>query len=494
MLHEPLIPRTPESRTLFASPAALLSCGTAAVLAGIAAVAASGGWPSWLAAGAAVLALAGAALAFRSARLAAQRAAALEEAQQTVLADLQALVAGVDRLTRGDWSGADDEPPVVVQLRHALRRIGTPDAGALRGELAALAARIAATGDRPAPAAFHADLRVTVERFANHDLTARLAGEYGPVLQPVAMCLNTGLAQVDRALQTVSALAATAAATGVAGGFSPRPALSRQSLDALSARLDAAAAMARQHAGSTRSAALDARAIRDSTTSGVSAMRQLLAAVDRLRQSSDATIAVVRSIDEIAFQTNVLALNAAVEAARAGVAGQGFAVVAEEVRRLAMRSAESARNTAEMLHASVSSAEDGVMHAQQVAVHLDRVDATVGRLGAAMTGADAVTSQQLVVLQQLTDDVAALGIPGTHGATVAAQPSHDATAVWSDHTQALHRVVGAFRVSPRTIGRASVPGTAADNTPVVPEVRGAPPGRDVIPFEDADDTEQRGPH
>ncbi len=99
---------------------------------------------------------------------------------------------------------------------------------------------------------------------------------------------------------------------------------------------------------------------------GNESMGRMNHAIQDIQKSSDETAKIIKIIDEIAFQTNLLALNAAVEAARAGEAGKGFAVVAEEVRNLAMRSAEAAKNTANMIEESVKNAKNGVDIADEV--------------------------------------------------------------------------------------------------------------------------------
>ena len=85
-----------------------------------------------------------------------------------------------------------------------------------------------------------------------------------------------------------------------------------------------------------------------------------------IEDASSRVTRIIRTIDEIAFQTNILALNAAVEAARAGEAGAGFAVVAEEVRRLAQRSAQAARDTATLIEESSDRAREGTTRLKHV--------------------------------------------------------------------------------------------------------------------------------
>jgi len=149
-------------------------------------------------------------------------------------------------------------------------------------------------------------------------------------------------------------------------------------------------AMTKQNAANAAQAKMLAAQAKASAEKGSAAMERMAGAIDDIKDSSDQTAKIIKTIDEIAFQTNLLALNAAVEAARAGEAGKGFAVVAEEVRTLAQRSAEAARNTANMIEASVRSSENGVrigreveQTLQEIAEGARKVDDLVGEIAAA---------------------------------------------------------------------------------------------------------------
>ncbi len=106
---------------------------------------------------------------------------------------------------------------------------------------------------------------------------------------------------------------------------------------------------------------------------GKKQMEQMTSAMDQINNSSSEISKIIKTIEDIAFQTNILALNAAVEAARAGSAGKGFAVVADEVRNLASKSAEASKNTAALIEATVHSVQEGAGIANETAASMERI-------------------------------------------------------------------------------------------------------------------------
>ncbi len=161
--------------------------------------------------------------------------------------------------------------------------------------------------------------------------------------------LNEGAEQVAAASHEVSS-----ASQSLAEGASRQAA----SLEETSSALEELAAMTRQNAENAREATelMDGASVivRKADLS----MDELIVKMGRATASSEETQKIIKTIDEIAFQTNLLALNAAVEAARAGEAGAGFAVVAEEVRNLAMRAAHAAKETGDLLHKTIAQIKD----------------------------------------------------------------------------------------------------------------------------------------
>ena len=132
------------------------------------------------------------------------------------------------------------------------------------------------------------------------------------------------------------------------------------SLEQTSSTLDEISSMTRQNAEHAIQMEKLIDSARDSVGKGSEAMDRMVERINAIKEASDKTAKIIRTIDEIAFQTNLLALNAAVEAARAGEAGRGFAVVAEEVRNLALRSAQAAKDTSALIEESQQRAVQGV--------------------------------------------------------------------------------------------------------------------------------------
>jgi methyl-accepting chemotaxis protein/methyl-accepting chemotaxis protein-1 (serine sensor receptor) len=125
-----------------------------------------------------------------------------------------------------------------------------------------------------------------------------------------------------------------------------------------------------------------------------------------IRESSNKVAKIIKVIDEIAFQTNILALNAAVEAARAGEAGMGFAVVAGEVRNLAQRSAQAAKDTASLLEESIARSLEGSGRVEQVAHSIASITENVARVKGMVEEVRQASGQQAQGIDQVTQAIA----------------------------------------------------------------------------------------
>ncbi len=198
------------------------------------------------------------------------------------------------------------------------------------------------------------------------------------------------------------------------------------SLEETSASLEEISSMAKNNsegAGRAKDLAQQARKAADAGTQDVEAMNHAMAAI---KASADGIAKIIKTIDEIAFQTNILALNAAVEAARAGEAGAGFAVVAEEVRALAQRSATAARETAEKIEDSVTKSRHGAEVCAKVAAGLQeitsksrQVDELVGEIARASSEQTTGISQVNQAVSQMDKVIQASAAKAEEGASVA---------------------------------------------------------------------------
>ena len=320
-----------------------------------------------------------------------------------------------------------------------------------------------------------------LDRVAARDLRVRVRGEYRGEHARIKHALNTALGQLDEALAEV-AMAAEQVAAG-AGQVSAGSQLLAQgaaeqasSLEEVSSSLQEMGAMTRQNALSARDARQLSEATRDSATRGAHSMTRLAEATDRITGAAAATARIVKTIDEIAFQTNLLALNAAVEAARAGDAGRGFAVVAEEVRNLAMRSAEAAKNTASLIEESVKNAESGAAINREVMANFGDIAEHVNKVSAAMAEIAAGSEQQSQGIEQIAAGVEQMNAV-TQQTAANAEESASAAEELSGQAEKMEALVGHFQLAaaPATPRR----DTAARATRRTPH-RGVPAGPSPI--------------
>jgi len=193
----------------------------------------------------------------------------------------------------------------------------------------------------------------------------------------------------------------TVAATGKVATASQSFTEHAAGLEEMATSIEEMSSMTKRNAENAQQANAITAETSAAATTGDSSMQQMNNAILDIQKSAEETAKIIKVIDEIAFQTNLLALNAAVEAARAGEAGKSFAVVAEEVRNLAMRSAEAAQNTSGLIEQSIRNAQNGVTISAQVGKALKNIVSSVGNAGQLVNEIAAATQEQAQGIHQI---------------------------------------------------------------------------------------------
>ena len=289
-----------------------------------------------------------------------------------------------------------------------------------------------------------------LDRIAARDLTARVDGDFAGEFGRIQGAFNDAARELGQALAEIAETSTQVdhAATQIAGAsqaLAQGASEQASTVEEISAALEETRAMTARNADGAHEATAKASAAQEAAAEGSERMTALLAVMERIRTSADGTARIARTIDEIAFQTNLLALNAAVEAARAGDAGRGFAVVAEEVRALATRAAQAAREAGTRIEEAVQHAAEGARVSAGVADALGRIDRDARQVNAVAQDVAAASEQQRTGVTQVATSLEQVTAV-TQQVAASAEESAAAAEELSAQSAQMRSVVARFRL------------------------------------------------
>ena len=342
----------------------------------------------------------------------------------------------------------------VQRFKDAAEEKRVLEAQAQRAAQAEAQLRETAAAEREAASALLAQvvegLADGLERLSNGDLAFRLSREFAPDYEKLRVDFNKAQDTLQKTMQAIAAntqgvRSSAAEITQSSDDLSRRTEQQAASLEETAAALDEITATVRKSAeGAHEAREVVTKARQDAERSGV-VVNETVTAMSGIEGSSRQISNIIGVIDEIAFQTNLLALNAGVEAARAGDAGRGFAVVATEVRALAQRSADAAKEIKELISTSGAQVESGVRLVNETGESLSRIVTQVNQLNTLISDIAASAGEQATALAEVNSAVNQMDQVTQQNAAMV-EESTAASHALSSEADELGRLVGQFRI------------------------------------------------
>ncbi len=293
-----------------------------------------------------------------------------------------------------------------------------------------------------------------MRELANKNMTARVKGNYKGDLNEFKQNINNAgdnledaLIQVDRAVQQISSASGEISngSQALASGSSEQA----SSLEEIASSLEEMNSLTLNNADNAKQGMTLSEQSLKHVMTGNSAMTRMNSAMGTITKSAKETSNIIKTINDIAFQTNLLALNAAVEAAHAGEAGKGFAVVAEEVKNLALRSAEAAKNTDELIESSLKNSEDGAKIVEEVTKSFEDIQTSFTKVNNIVKEISVSSDEQSEGIKQINTAVGELN-KVTQANAANAEESASAAEELNSQSSELRSMVQEFKLTNST--------------------------------------------